>query len=108
MARKLVISFALTSALTRRLTKLAKVRRVSRSVLAQQMLEDQLEHVEAAAKVLGDPVLMGMFGKVMSEPGVARSLMEAFRADASDEQLRLFEETLRAVARGKVQKEQRS
>ena len=97
MARKDKTSIALPEALIKRLDRVAKSAGQSRSEMIRELIEDGLGHQEDMIKVTSDPVLMGAFGKVFSDPGVLRALMSGLRSELNEDQLQLFQKRVEAV-----------
>jgi hypothetical protein len=111
MARKkFKTSVALDLDLIKRLDRVARASRLSRSELITDLVVIALDEAENLIKLTSDPVLMGALGKVLTDPGVVRNMVSGLRSELSDDQLDLFRdrmdmlttESTRAVASGSV------
>ena len=95
MARKKSkTSIALDPELIKRLDRVARAARQSRSELITDLVESGLGQAEMMIKATADPVLMAAVGKVMADPGVLRNMVAGLRSELSDEQLELFKSRL--------------
>ena len=66
--RKDKTSISLPEALIKRLDRLAKAAGSSRSELIRELIEDGLDQQETMIRATSDPVLMGAFGRALSDP----------------------------------------
>ncbi len=91
---KLKTSISLDPDLVKRLDRVARASRQSRSQLITDLVVGGLEQTEVMIKATSDPVLMAAVGKVMGDPGVLRNMVSGLRSELSDEQLELFKSRL--------------
>lgn len=105
--RKDKTSISLPEALIKRLDRLAKAAGSSRSELIRELIEDGLDQQETMIRATSDPVLMGAFGRALSDPAVLRSLMTGLRSELSDDQMELFRQRVEAVQAVEVKKQKR-
>jgi predicted transcriptional regulator len=88
--KKLKTSVALDPDLIKRLDRVSRASRLSRSELITDLVCAGLDQAENLIKVTSDPVLMAALGKVLTDPGVVRNMVSGLRSELSDEQLELF------------------
>jgi hypothetical protein len=93
-------SVAFRPSLVKRLDRVAVVRGVSRSQLITDMIEAGLDDEELVAKAVSDPVVFPAMVQAFAQPGVMRALLDAIRAEVSEDQLKLFQQAVQATAPG--------
>jgi len=92
--RKFKTSIALDPDLVRRLDRVSRASRRSRSELITDLVQDGLGQEEVMVKAASDPVLMAAVGKALAAPGVLRNMVGGLRSELSDGQLDLFRSRL--------------
>jgi acetolactate synthase regulatory subunit len=90
MAGHVKVSLSLRPDTLKRVRALAELHGVKVSTMADELMLDALESAELTAEATRNPVVMAAVTRAMSEPGVLRSLLDAMKADLTDEQLNLF------------------
>jgi hypothetical protein len=108
---KIKVSVALRPSLVNRLDRVAVVRGLSRSQLITDMIEAGLDDEELVAKTVSDPVVFPAMVQAFAQPGVMRALLDAMKADVTQEQLNLFQQAVATIEkkspRNKVQIKER-
>jgi predicted transcriptional regulator len=95
--RKIKITITLTPPIARRVDRLAKLGKLTRSECVEALLVDSLDQQEAVIQAATDPVLMNAIAKVMTEPGMMASMFSSLRSELSTDQLDLFKHHLGTV-----------
>ncbi len=91
MARKkFKTSVALDGDLIKRLDRVARASRLSRSELICDLVWSSLDEAENWMEVTSDPVLIAAIAKALTDPGVVRNMVSGLRSELADEQLDLF------------------
>jgi len=81
----------------RRVTKIAKDRKITVSGLIRDLVSEGLDEVEEMAAFVADPVLMEVMRSMFSNAEVLGSMMEVVaRKRVDDTQMQLFEDGMRA------------
>ena len=95
---KITMSLALDPETQQRLIKLSHAQGISRSQLANRLLAESLVQEELAFRAFSSPTIVQAFGKVFSQPGMLRQMVEAMGEELSDDQLELFRQTFENLA----------
>ncbi len=94
-ANKIKTSIGLDRDLITRLDRIAKVGGTNRSSLITDLVYAGLEQQELMIKATADPVLIRAIGKVITDPGVLRSMVAGMRSELTDDQMALFNQSVR-------------
>jgi hypothetical protein len=70
---------------------------MSRSQLITDIIEAGLDDEELVAKAVSDPVVFPAMVQAFAQPGVMRALLEAMKADVTEEQLNLFQQAVGTI-----------
>jgi predicted transcriptional regulator len=96
-AGKAYVGAYVEAALIRRLDRLARARKVNRSRIVEQLLNDGVERDELMVKMTTDPVLSRAMMQAVSRSEVMTQLLRSMREEMTDDQLQLFEDRLAAA-----------
>src|SRR5674476_229708 len=95
---KRFLAAAIDTDLVVRLDKVAAARGVSRSKYVEEIVRDALDEDEQVVRALNDPVLMPAMMGAFAKPEVLRAMAGVMRAEMSDQQLALFQQSMQAVS----------
>lgn len=94
------ISITIEPKLVRRLDRLAKSSKLSRSELIEQLCRDGMEDQEMMVKAFTNPVLVEAFGKAFANRDVLRAMTSTMGDELEDDQLELFTATMEKLVQG--------
>jgi len=102
MARNMQrVSLSIDPKLWRRVERLAKASKRSRSDVVCGFIRDGLDDAEVFVKAMSNPVLVDAFSKVFASRDVVKSMASVVGEELSDEQLKLFERTMSKLSAAK-------
>lgn len=104
MARKVKVSVSVDENLLRRIDRVAKHKRVSRSAEIETAVRDHLDSTEMMVKAFANDQLRDAFIRAFSAPDVVRQFAAVMQEDLSDEQLRLFSDVVQKLRASKRKK----
>lgn len=84
------ITLTLDPALVKRVDRMAKATRESRSAVVEDLLRDGLEDQEMFVKAMGNPLLRESLGRAFASKDVLRQMAAVIGDDLGDDQLELF------------------
>lgn len=94
------VTITIAPEVLRRVDRVAKAQRVSRSAWLEAAALSELDQAELFVKVSQQPELVRSLLSTFSHPGVLRQMVAAMGEEVSDEQMKLFADTLKAIAEG--------
>lgn len=96
--KKLKTAISIDPDVWKRLERVAKASRRSRSAMLEQILRDGLDEAETAVKAFTNPVILEAFGQVFADRSVLRAMTDAVRSDMTSDQLDLFVKGMQGLA----------
>lgn len=94
------ISIAIDRTLLKRLDRVAKTMRRSRSLIIGEACGQYLDGSETFVKLMTDPVAGKAIAKALMSEGALQSIAKAIGDDMTADQLRLFERQLNQLTKG--------
>lgn len=102
MAQKLKkrVTITISPDVLRRVDRVAKAQRVSRSAWLEAAALSELGQAEMFVKVLQQPELVRSLLSTFANPAVLRQMAAAMGEEVTDEQMKLFTDTMQAISEG--------
>ena len=94
---RIQITISIPPSLVAGVDKLAAESGTSRSSVMTQAIREHLEGPGQFVAAMGNPTIRQAFAQAFGRPEVLKGLASAMAADAQPEQLRLFEDSIKAV-----------
>ena len=97
--RKITVTFSVDPDLVKKVDRVAKSFGLNRSVWIEKTLRNAVSGDEMGVKMLTHPGFAEAFVQILTDPNVLRGLASAMGEEISDEQMRLFGESLKQVTK---------
>lgn len=107
VAKKVRIGLTLDPSVVKRVDRVAKAQRKSRSAWIETACLDQLSQAEMFVKMTQQPELASAFARAFGDPSVMRRMAEVMGQELTDDQLDLFTVTLDKLTEGQPKSKRR-
>lgn len=98
--KKMRISLTIDPAVVKRINRVAKAQKKSRSAWIETACQDQLGQAEMFVKMTQQPELVQAFGRAFGDPSVMRQMAEVMGQELTDDQLEMFTSAMDKLVEG--------
>ena len=92
--KKQRVTLTLDAAVVKRVDRVARSTKQSRSAVVEGLLRDGVDDQELFVKAMTDPTLRATFGQIFGSRDFLRQMVNVMGQDVSEDQLKLFGEAM--------------
>lgn len=97
--KRVVFTVSIAAHLAESIDRIAKLRRQTRSAVAEELLEAGVQQDELGVKVWSDPILSQAMSRALMSGPVLKQLGQVLLSEVSEDQLKLFTEATEAAVK---------